>query len=96
MPGALTWTAKRLATLRFGVDWSAVDYADDSGWLDVPTLVFHGTEDTTVPISLSRQLAADHRDLVRLDAVEGAHHVASWNADPRAYESRVRGFLRGL
>ena len=60
----------------------------------MPTLVFHGTEDTTVPIALSRQLAADHRDLVRLDAVEGAHHVASWNADPRAYESRVRGFLR--
>ena len=96
VPGALTWTAKRLAALRYGVDWSAVDYADDSRWLDVPTLVFHGTEDATVPISLSRQLAADHPDLVRLDAVEGAQHVASWNADPRTYDARVRGFLRGL
>ncbi len=30
VPGALTWTAKRLATLRYGLDWSAVNYADDS------------------------------------------------------------------
>jgi len=96
VPGALTWTAKRLATLRYGLDWSAVNYADDSEWLDVPTLVLHGTEDTTVPIALSRQLAADHRDLVRLDTVEGAHHVAAWNADPRGYEGRVRGFIRRL
>lgn len=95
VPGALTWTAKRITTLRYGVDWAAVDYADDSAWVDVPTLVFHGTGDRTVPITGSRRVAAAHPGLVHLVAVRGAGHVASWNAGPSAYDARLIRFLRG-
>ncbi|NUR09139.1 MAG: alpha/beta fold hydrolase [Nocardioidaceae bacterium] len=96
VPASLAWTAKRFATLRYGVDWGALDYVDDTRWLDRPTLVFHGTDDGTVPVALSRRLAAAHPDLVTLREVPGAGHVASWNADPAAYERRVRGFLARL
>jgi len=93
VPGPLTWTAERIATLRYGVSWSAVDYLDDSRWLDVPTLVFHGTADKTVPVALSRRLAARHPGRVTLDVVPGAPHVGSWNADPVAYDATATRFL---
>jgi hypothetical protein len=94
VPGALTWAAKRIAAVRYGVDWGDVDYADDSSWLDVPTLVFHGTSDRTVPVGLSRRVAAAHPDGVTLVTVPGAGHVASWNADPRTYDATLTRFLR--
>lgn len=93
IPAPLTWTAKRLAGWRFGIDDDAVDYLDDSSWLEVPALVLHGTQDDTVPDSVSRRLAAAHPRLVRLVAVEDAGHVESWNLDPQAYDDEVRSFL---
>ncbi|QNN54229.1 alpha/beta hydrolase family protein [Nocardioides mesophilus] len=93
VPGPLTWTAKRTATLRYGVDWKAVDYLDDSSWLTVPALVWHGTDDGTVPLSTSRRLAEAHPDLVALEIVDGATHVGSWNTDPGRYADTLDDFL---
>ena len=93
LPGPLTWTAKQLAALRYDVDWGELDYLADSTWLDVPTLVFHGTDDSTVPLASSQQLRRAHPDLVHLVAVDGAEHVASWNEDPDDYERELREFL---
>ncbi len=93
VPDALTWTAKQIAATRYDVDWDAVDYLDDSSWLTVPTLVIHGDADPTVPVESSRNLARSHPDLVDLEVVEDATHVASWNQDPQAYDSRVQEFL---
>lgn len=94
VPFALAWTAERIAALRFDVDWGAIDYLDqDAGWLTMPTLVVHGLADTTVPVSTSKQLHADHPDLVTLDLVPGAEHVASWNADPAGYDAALRSFF---
>lgn len=94
VPGSLVSTAEQLATLRYHVDWDAIDYVDDSSWLTVPTLVFHGDDDLKVPVSLSRSLAADHPDTVTLHVIEGAGHVESWNADPAGYERALRTFLQ--
>jgi pimeloyl-ACP methyl ester carboxylesterase len=93
LPRSLVWTAEQVAAVRDDVDWEAIDYVDDSDWLRVPGLVFHGDDDLKVPVALSRSLAADHPDTVTLDVVHGAGHVESWNADPAAYERTLRTFL---
>ncbi len=96
VPDSLTWTAERIAAARYDLDWDAVDYLDDTSWLKVPALVFHGTADTTVPISTSRELAKDKPDLVTLVETRGVEHVRSWNADPQAYDEHIRTFVNDL
>ena len=96
IPAALTWTARQIASRRYDLDPAAVDYLDDTDWLAVPALVFHGTEDDTVPITITRRLAADQPERVQQVVVEGANHVESWNVDPAAYDARVRAFLAPL
>ena len=94
IPPTVTWTAKRMASLRFGVDWGDLDYNDDTDWVSVPTLVFHGTEDLTVPIQTSRDLAERDPDVTLVETEAG--HVESWNLDPEAYEAQVQDFLKPL
>jgi pimeloyl-ACP methyl ester carboxylesterase len=79
--------------VRFDVDWDEVDYLDDSDWLTVPTLLFHGDHDATVPLSTSQQLAEAHTQIVSLVVVPGAEHVASWNSAPSTYDRTLRKFL---
>ena len=86
-----------IADLRWGVDWDRTNYVQRAeAIIRVPTLVFHGTSDQRVPISISRQLEARLPDLVLLEEVQAAGHVMSWNANPSRYESVLEAFLRGL
>ncbi|MER6100807.1 hypothetical protein ABT115_00305 [Streptomyces sp. NPDC001832] len=64
--------------------------------LHVPTLIFHGPDDTLAPWQPSRELAARRPDLVDLRAVPQAPHAAMWNADPVHYEEALRRFLTPL
>ncbi len=82
-----------LADVRFGLHSEQADYVDDLGWVRAPVLVVHGTDDHTNPYPVTRRLAEERPDLVRVVAVEGAGHVDSWNADPEAYRSQVAEFL---
>ena len=93
LPGTLVWTAKRVAAIRFGIDWADIDYVRRAEELTVPVLVFHGTEDDTVPLSSSQEFFAARPDLVRLVIVPGAGHVRSWNVSPESYERRLGEFL---
>jgi len=92
IPDVVTGTAEWIAGVRFGVDWDAVDYLPGD-WLRVPALVFHGTDDDTVPIATSDELAAAHPGLVELVRVAGAAHVESWNRNPADYTAREQAFL---
>ena len=96
LPGPLTTLAKRLAGLRFDVDWGDLDYLEGADALSVPVLLFHGEDDTKVPIRTSEALLRARPDLVTFVRVAGAEHVASWNADPGAYEQALASFLRRL
>ena len=92
LPSSLTAVAKQMTTWRFGLDWQALDYLGvDPG---VPTLVFHGTRDLTVPISTSEDLAQRYPDEVTLVRCQDAGHIACWNSDPGAYADRVDSFLK--
>ena len=92
LPDALTSVAEWIAGRRFDLDWDAVDHLP-ADWLAVPALVFHGTDDATVPISITDELAGDRPDLVQAVRVDGAGHVRSWNVDPGGYERRESAFL---
>src|SRR4051812_8773080 len=92
VPDVLTTTAEQLAAWRYDVDWDAVDYLPGD-WVRVPLLLFHGTDDDTVPIAASDALYEAHPNLVREIRVRGAGHVQSWNVDPAGYRQAVIDFL---
>jgi hypothetical protein len=96
LPPTLTAMAKWIADLRFDVDWGAIDYVDREGIIEVPTLVFHGADDQTVPLSVSEDLAEIYPDLVTLIVTEEADHVQSWNIDPERYEDLLTAHLTAL
>ncbi len=89
----LVWLAKRIARLRFGVDWSAIAYLDETTWLKVPALVIHGDDDIRVPVSISATLKARHPYLAHFEVFPGAGHLESWNVDRARYTALVRSFL---
>jgi uncharacterized protein len=93
LPPTLTAVAMWIADLRFDVGWKAIDYAGDT--VDVPGLVFQGSEDGTVPPSVAADFAAANPDTVTLIET-GADHVASWNENPDRYEAALAGFLASL
>jgi len=89
-------TAKKIASARFGVDWSAVSYLDETTWLKVPALVTHGDDDPRVPISISRRLNELKPSLVSFEVFPGAGHLESWNTDRPRYASLLESFLAPL
>ncbi|HET6712378.1 MAG TPA: alpha/beta fold hydrolase [Actinomycetota bacterium] len=96
LPQSLTSVAKWMADLRFDVDWPQLDYLADTSRYDVPFLIFHGTDDTTVPIGTSRTFAGLLPELVHLIECEGAEHIGCWNLDPESYGASVQAFVDGV
>jgi alpha-beta hydrolase superfamily lysophospholipase len=74
-----------VAKLRYGIDWSALDTRDEFLAIRQPVLMFHGTEDPTIPVSQSDRMAERAGANVTYIRMEGAEHVGSWNMDPEAY-----------
>ena len=93
VPPTILPIAKFFTSLRADINWRSFDYIDRSASLASPVLIFHGTEDLTVPLESSRRLADERSDLVRFVIVEGAGHVESFNVDPESYEQAVLDFL---
>jgi len=85
-----------IASLRYDVNWGTVDYEQRAALVATPILVFHGTDDTSVPIDVSRAVAEARPDWFDLVEVEGAGHVASWNVDSGVYEARVLDFVTAV
>ncbi|MEU0458111.1 MULTISPECIES: alpha/beta fold hydrolase [unclassified Streptomyces] len=95
-PGALLPLAVRAAQGRTGLYGDRAAGTDPYDGVRVPTLVFHGPDDTVAPWQLSRRLAGARPDMVALHTVRDAPHGAMWNADPQAYEEALRRFLTPL
>ncbi|MGW2865111.1 alpha/beta hydrolase [Streptomyces sp. NPDC001205] len=95
-PGPLLPLAVRAAQGRTGIHGDRLQEAIDPRALKVPTLVFHGPEDTLAPWGPSRELAARRPELITLHTVAQAPHASMWNADPSRYEEALRRFLTPL
>ena len=98
VPGLLTDLAKVLTTLRLGIDFDAMNHLKRAGELSAstPIQLFHGSDDSSVPVSLSDEFAKTRLDIVEYHSFQGATHVASWNLESESYESIVHSFLAGL
>lgn len=94
VPPTVSWVAKFFTSLRIDVNWKSLDYVDKADLIiKQPVLIHHGTEDESVPLSISLELAEAKPDMVRLVQVEGAGHVDSYEADPEKYAEEVLSFL---
>jgi pimeloyl-ACP methyl ester carboxylesterase len=85
--------SNRVTGRLYHLRWNELDYLTDTGHLRVPVLLFHGDEDTVVPVETSDTLASARPDIVTYHRVPGAGHVRSWNSDQHGYEQAVRDFL---
>jgi len=94
LPGVLTFVAERIVAARLGLaNLDPIDAVRGSAQLRAPTLLFHGTEDTVVPIGPSDAFARARPDLVTYVRVAGADHTQEWNVDPTVYTAALRSFL---
>jgi pimeloyl-ACP methyl ester carboxylesterase len=97
VPTTMAWVAKFFTSLRIDVNWRSLDYIDKAERsLRVPVLAINGTEDDSIPISQSIELAEAQPDLVDRIQVDGAAHVDSFNADFNGYIAAVLEFLRDV
>lgn len=94
IPTGFRTVAKQLAAFRFDIRWAQLDYLRGATILEVPMLLFHGTEDATVPLATSEAMDNLLEDLVIYRPVAGAGHGESWNVGPAEYEDAFGDFLR--
>ena len=81
---------------RIDADWSSLDAIAHPEDFQLPVLLFHGAEDSIVPIATSDEFAAELPRWVTYYRVPRAEHTESWNVDPRLYERRLAAFLRRI
>ena len=62
----------------------------------VPVLLIHSKADQIVPPTHSERLAHAYDGPVKIWISEHGAHGAVWNADPAAYEAKVRDFVSAL
>ena len=93
-PAPIIAVGKWITEQRVNIDFAETDYISRVGDLDVPTLIIHGTADTTNPLEASEQFAAAAPDgVVTVDTVEDAEHIWAWNTDRDQFETALAEHL---
>lgn len=85
----------RLTGLANPVGLRRFDWLARAGELTVPTLILHGTLDTSSPFEISARLGALRPDIVDLEAFD-ADHTMSWNSDRERWRAVVSSWLASL
>jgi pimeloyl-ACP methyl ester carboxylesterase len=94
VPGFVTSLAKTVASWRFGLDWTGMDYVSRAAAFETPMLITQGSEDgTALPQQTAAFAAAATPDIVQLEVFEGAGHTLAWNMEPERYDTVLAGFL---
>jgi alpha-beta hydrolase superfamily lysophospholipase len=81
---------------RIDADWESLDAVRHPDSFQLPILLFHGTEDDVVPISISDDFAAELPRRVTYFRLPEAGHTEAWNVDPALYERRLDAFIGRL
>ncbi|MBN6750025.1 alpha/beta hydrolase family protein [Micrococcus luteus] len=68
------------------------DWITRAAELATPTLILHGTNDSSAPIRLSKALRERRPELVTLETFD-ADHTLAWNSDPERWRAVVSGWL---
>ena len=93
LPQSLTDVAKWIASWRWGVRWSQLNYLANAKKINTPILLFQGLRDQTVPPSSSNILAKELPNLVQYVTTPGAGHLESWNLNPQRYDFALQSFV---
>ena len=93
VPGPLAVLGMAVTSLRTGMDWTELDQVAHAQDVNVPILIFQGSDDRTPPPVLADTLAAHMGDRATLVRVIDAGHVRGWNTDPRLYEATLASWL---
>jgi hypothetical protein len=94
LPVRFLAVSNRAAARIYRFRWSDFDYLRTAPSLSVPILLFHGEDDTVIPVELSDRMAELRPDIIHYVRVPAADHVRAWNVDPEAYLRTVRDFVR--
>ncbi|TFC90108.1 alpha/beta fold hydrolase [Cryobacterium sp. TmT2-59] len=96
---AIPWLDVRLLARNIGlanpVGLRSFDWIARAGELTVPTLILHGTLDTSSPLDVSTRIRALRPDIVDLEAFE-ADHTMSWNSDRERWRAALLSWLAPL
>jgi len=93
VPGFLVNTAELVTSIRSGINFNDLDQTNQPQ-PNVPILLFHGTNDTSTPVSVSDAFARAHPDLVTYVRLPGVEHTEAWNANPQVYDNDLTTFLK--
>jgi uncharacterized protein len=93
LPGFTAKPVDWMIGARIDADWDSLDALQHIEDFHLPILLFHGADDTTVPISESNAFAAELPRWVSYHRLPKAEHTESWNVDPELYERRLSAFL---
>ncbi len=96
LPSQLFSYFKIITELRYGVDFSAMDFREAVIESEIPVLLFHGDDDEWVPIEMSDYIASMRTTNLTYVRYENVGHVTSWNADPARYVRELSTFLNSL
>ena len=96
LPSQLFSYFKIFTEVRYGVDFSEMDFTDAVINSTIPTLLFHGDDDEWVPVSMSDLIASERKENFTYIRYENVGHVTSWNADPDNYVYQLKLFLNSL
>jgi pimeloyl-ACP methyl ester carboxylesterase len=92
IPDQLTTFSKWIASWRFDTDWEEMNYLAKSSELHAPMLIFHGSNDTSVPLATSQVMARIRPEITTLIETD-ASHTKSWNGMPEEYGAAITEFL---
>ena len=96
LPSQLFSYFKIFTEVRYGVDFSEMDFTDAVINSTIPTLLFHGDDDEWVPVSMSDLIASERKENFTYIRYENVGHVTSWNTDPDNYVYQLELFLNSL
>jgi pimeloyl-ACP methyl ester carboxylesterase len=94
-PGIAALPVEWAVGIRIDADWDSLDAIHHTADLQLPILLFHGTEDDIVPIETSDAFTEELPRWVRYYRVPKAGHTQAWNVNPRLYARRIGSFLSG-
>ena len=87
---------KIVTELRYGVDFSAMDFREAVIESDIPVLLFHGDDDEWVPVAMSDYIAYMRAENLTYVRYENVCHFTSRNAYPIRYVKELSIFLNSL
>lgn len=92
MPWLTTQPLAQLLGLPCAVPFDEMNWVERAYDLEVPTLILHGTQDDSVPISAARSTQRQRPDRITLESFD-AGHTLNWNVEPALWRDTVTKWL---